>query len=729
MGINDSIDAPENTAFSINNMRYDTDNKAWVGDRGLAQYWYHKDGWTFVEDGTITAEAYLNSQVDSLYFWKRGGSSDIYHFVEQGGYLYYFLGNKGQGTSYAGVWSEDVTVIQSNRHIPKTGESGTQYIPYGNGLLILNGVDEPIWFTGEDKWRNFGFTLPTPQPNAIDVQSSYPQDEPLVTGTGAPYFSSTSTFGLGDTTGKNNQYSWKMTYVMDTGSESPLSSPDSVTWKVDTTLPDPDAKFGVVLQTPNVPEGGMARRIYRTKNKLVDSDADALYYFVKEIRSPGSNCFIDIVADLNLTDLAPANTASRLVSSDYGIGENWDSRIWLAKGTEIIYSERGLPEQFGALSYFDLGNTEGGDVTGLEAFYNALYVFRENAISVIRPNGGGYTIATVSANTGTSATNAIVRVPGLGIVFVANDGIYVLSGGFDGGSVASLKKISDRVNGEWEEVNTALLQTAHAQYSSLEKEVWFMLPSNYSTVPDKGLVLHLLDGSIEWSTRQNTGISNTEDLYWFSAMTTTLDGRFVLGIKPSWTNGVNAGSQCSLFGPLHVWCAVNEWSQSAICTSVEDNLYSFTFATTEHPGSHWISSWLSMSPSMFRVYSVEIEALSAGSLLVNAEYTTDYNLKNNISPQKQADPKLVYTAKEPAVTSDTTTNSITKHPFIVNTDYLTDKRKIILRFDHATELCDTYRFGLNSAGAPFSLRSFSINTKVQNVPVINQNAKPFGQTR
>jgi hypothetical protein len=101
-----------------------------------------------------------------------------------------------------------------------------------------------------------------------------------------------------------------------------------------------------------------------------------------------------------------------------------------------------LPEQFPVFNTFELGNGTGGAITRLYAYYNNLLVFRESSIEVVRTNGGAFSISAVSPNIGTRASNSIQLVPGLGVVFLTDDGFYAITGGLDGGSTISVEKIS-----------------------------------------------------------------------------------------------------------------------------------------------------------------------------------------------------------------------------------------------------------------------------------------------
>ena len=718
--VDDSINAPMTTASSIINMRWNGDTSGWINDRALQPWWQFPSTFTW-NDGApdISGEILLGSKVDSVYFWKKP-TGEIYTFIEQGGTLYVQYGNKGQGTAYAGSYFfNDIVVIATDRQIRTS-----QFIPYGNRLLILNGFDAPIWFNNPLDFRGFGCSLPTPSIDVISINADYPQDQLLTTGTGAPYFDTDSIYGLGDTTGKRNNYYWKMTYVLDSGAESPLSASENINWVVPQDATYDEYKFGAVMQLPIAPKGTVARRLYRTKNCLNNEES---YYFLKEFSENASTFYIDVIGDIYLVTPAPTTTAAALIATDYQTGENWDGRIWLAKDKKIIYSEQGIPEQFGALSFFDLGNTIGGNITALKAYYNNLIVFRENAINIIRFSQSGYSLATVSSSVGTTSPNAITIVPKFGLTFVNDEGVWSMGGGLDGGSTIQIRKISISIDGEWQTINRAALSSIISSYSPEEKELWIHYPYGYETTPTRGVVLHVEREGIAWSLRK--AVTKADDLLFnFSAMTTDLTGRFVFGSVPNWSttwNTLNATN--NLFGALHVWCASHYHSQTAQLTSKVDNVYVYTVSKLAKIKAEWASNWFEWQNGMVRVYSVEVELIAKGDTKAAVDYTKDYQLDITATAgQKQTDSGVVFTTKEPPVTVDSTTSygSITKNPFVVNSSRIHNQRKVVLRFDCRTELCNNFKFTFRpDIRESIELLSFKIDHKAQEVPKLNQSTR------
>jgi hypothetical protein len=721
-GIDSAIVTPISNASSILNMRLDTSLGGWINDRGLLPYWKFPS--TFSWGGSLH---YFEEKVDSFFIWKKPGSGQVYHFVEQGGYLYYFLGNKGQGSTYSGsaYYDNDIFEIDSGRNIPRKNEAGTQYIPFGKKLLILNGVDKPIWFQGADNWRDFSFTIPTPSIDPITIQPTYTQNEQLLSGTGTPYFLSTEPIGLGDTTGDTNLYYYKFSYITEDGAESPLSSAEGIEWAVPQEPAEGgEYKFGITINLPICTEACAARRLYRTKNVRVDNDASAqpqVFYFLKQINENCSDFYIDYFADTSLITEAPSNLSSSIINTDFAFGENWDGRMWLAKGDLLIYSDKGIPEQFPQLNQFDLGNLDGGDITQIQSYYNNLIVFRENAINIVRPDGrGGYTFGTISSSVGTLAANSVHLNPRQGLMFANIEGIWVLSGGLDGGSLITINKISNFIDDEWAEINQAAIAKVVAAYSPKEEESWFHYPTGYEEVPSKGVIVHTAYQKPQFSIRAAQDEAD-DILFYFSAIGTDVNGNFVLGAKPTLTDARNIGSETSLFGPLHVWCANPYWSQTATVTNNEDGL-TWSVAETNWIQAEWESAWIHFELGAVRIFSVELELIARGDTDLKLFYYKDHEVADQVTPvQKQAESKVVFTLEEPPVTVGSSFSTITKNPFVIETSQIHGARKIRLRFDVNTGLVNQFKFKVQGdQPVPFQLLGFRLNTAGESMSILNQ---------
>lgn len=710
-GINQVLMPNIGDANIVNNCRYVSEG-GWKADVGFESWWHAPASWN-VTSSIVTK--YFTDKVDAVYQWKRQGTNDIYTFIEQSGRLYYAIGNKGQGATYTGTFYEnDLVTIDSDRYIPKLGDVGSQFVNLGQHLLIINGRDRAILFSGDQVYRDFGFVLQTPSCDPLDVATEY-QNNKVLSGGAAVVYNKVSQYGLGDVT-ENVQYTYnyKMTMISDLGAESPLSAAQSVSWSIPNAQ---NKRYGVALDLPIGQDGVVARRIYRTKEIATNGE---IYYFVSQLDENSSRFYIDAMPDRFLVDQAPSFTASTPITTDWKFGEVWDNRLWLAAGSRIIYSDKGIFEQFGALAYFDLGNQTGGDITQLVAFYNNLIVFRETAINIISFDTESYNISTITNTLGTVASKAVVVIPQLGVVFINEQGVWMLSGGLNGGASISMQKISKPIDKLLRRVNRSMMHKAIAAYSYREKEVWMHLPTDDSTTPDFGFVLHLTPQNPMWSIR--TDLETPTNSYW-SAMTTTVNGYFLLGNDPNWTAA--SETETKKFGPLQVMSSSSHWGQTCNIRAVGE-IFALTITDTAHNGHQWESAWYNSNENSVKVryYSVELRIISYGDNGFDFFYGIDYSYtESTTSTQKQAKSETVYTIKEDAVFGPANL-SVTKVPFTVNSSKIAEGRLITLRYDVNTELCDQFKFGVRTTNSQqWHLLSFNILSDSVAMPALNQSTK------
>lgn len=710
-GINNVLMPMLGDADNIVNCRYVAEG-GWKANVGFENWWKFPQNYVVNND---VATTYFEKKVDSVYQWKRQGSNDIYTFVECNGQLYYILGNKGQGTSYNGSqWLNDIVVVDSDRYVPKLGDIGSQYINLGQHLLIINGRDRAILFSGDRVWRDFGYVIQTPSCNPVDVDTGYTDNKMLKSGS-AIYFEESSRYGLGGVDANTSyEYNYKMTLISNLGAESPMSAVQNVRWTLGSSAL---YKYGVAMDLPIGQEGTVARRIYRTKNI---NDNGEIYYFLTQIDENSSRFYIDVLPDRQLVDEAPSVTASTAINSDWKYGEVWDNRLWLAKGNQIIYSDKGIFEQFGLLNFFDLGNLSGGDVTQLRAFYNNLIVFRETAINIISFDAGFYNISTITNTIGTTATNTVILIPQLGVVFLNEQGVWMLTGGLNGGASIQIQKISNPIDKLLRRLNKPMLHKSVGAYSAKEKEVWIHFCTADLTTPDTGIVLHLEPKVPMWSVRTN--IDDPLKSTW-SAMTTTINGYFLLGVDPNWT--IQSKASTVNFGILKVMTSSPTWGQGSGVSSLGEvtTLASYDIS---HCGHIWESAWYGYQDNSVKIryFSVELRILSYGDNPFDFYYAVDYSYNQNSTlEQKQAKSETVFTLNEDAVFGPTD-RQITKVPFKVGEDIISEGRLITLRYDVNTELCDQFKFGIKTIDkTEWHLLSFNLLSDAVAIPSLNQSTK------
>ena len=727
-GIDKLLNSKVGDANEIINCR-ESRTGGWKANVGVESWW--KFPATFISNSRTTQ--YFDSPVDSVYQWKRAGSSDVYTFIEQAGMLYYVLGNKGQRTTYAAsTYVQDVTIIEEGRYVRKLSEVGTQYINLGSKLLIINGKDRAILFSGDKIWRDFGFTQAAGMPYAIPVDPAYQQGVKLDGGTSI-WFDDTTEMGLGLANTSKNNYGWKVSYISDTGSESPLSPIEYSGWQIPVTAPQIGLyRYAVFLEIPTGPDGTKARRIYRTKNIPTNGEQ---YFFVKQITENSSRLYVDYISDQFLINTAPEDLDSVTVPTDFEYGDVWDGRLWLARGTRLMYSERGKFEQFSGLNFFDTSNTDGGDITQVISYYNNLIVMRETAINVISTNNAGYSISTINNSIGTTASNSVILIPEVGVCFMNNDGIWSMKGGLDGGAWIAIAKVSHGIDKLLDGRNNAMNTRITAAYSSIEKAAWWHYADTDSTVPNAGVWMNLQGKDPKWS--QIKAPDNEELCHW-PVITTTVDGEFLMGTSPNWTHTTNPtpgplviGSETNHFGPLQVISTGRQWGQYAQVNSVNEGVPTFGIADAVTPYSEWNSAWTSFDnqSALFNVSSIEIELLSFGDNPFTFSYQVDYDYAiTSTTGQKQASANKIFTSKELPVMGPTDL-SISKNPFVIGTSSLSDGRLIRLRYDIRTGYIARFKFNIKSLKG-FHILNYDINYDTKDIPTLNQNVRlQRGQAR
>jgi len=712
-GIEQRWKAPTpNAADDVTAARVDPRGGGWLFDRGIEPWWDPGSSLTLPSPTSKIADLFVD-KVDSLFVWSKQNTEQVYYLVESGGRLYYFWGNTG-GTIY-----NDYVELDTNRHIPKINEPGTQYIPYGNRLLIVNGYDRPLWFYGRERVRNFGFTLPTPSPEPLTIQPDYLDGtEDLSLGVAAPNFGSKSTIGLGYAANSEpNSFDYKMTFISDTGSESPLSSPTGIEWQTDASATQ--KKFGVVIKhLPIGPyeNGVVARRLYRTKNQRQDTAAsagEAVYYLVNQINDNCSEFYVDIIPDGQLIDTAPSIADTSTISSGYSFGAAWNGSIWLAGGsnnpTRIIYSKQGLPEQFGGFDYFDVGNTSGGAITGLAAYYNNLIVFRQRAIDIVRVgNGGMYQVSQLTPEIGTTAINTAKLVAGVGLMFLGYDGIYAITGGLDGGSSIAVQKVSAPLAKEVPLINRAALPRATATYSSKEREYWVHYIQNGFTYPTRGIVYHTDNG--QFSLRHAL-VAGTEYLFAYTALASDPYGNIIIGTKPTWSSDAFTlvpAPEGYLVG-LHVWSGKKGWGKKWVLTAIAQGNYTYTISDVNKPLCVWQSDWLDFDDNSIkhRVFNIEADIIAYGDTEISLVWQQDYSyVENSGGTQKMAKTEVLGTVKEDPVFGPD--NGASKNYFTVNSSTLQEPRIVRLRWDVNTGLVDHFKWSLYGLST-FHLLGVDIN--------------------
>ena len=524
LGIDNQVPQANRSATNIVNMTLDERTKGWDSRVGYEKFFTSAS--TSPYGKPFDAVTGYAGPIYSLYSWSTHQGAKHFYVYE--------VGDTATGSvhlQYLNVSEEKAETIESDRSVPSFNQAPTDYEPYGRWLIIVNGQDRAVKFdsiTGSVTDLGWSDTPSAPDP--------WPQDEngEMLSGRtngivldfidgnlGDPTKATSRVSGLGSTTADAvNSFRWKVSFINESGSESPLSAPsENAQWTTKEVPSGTDFEKAHSLKRravylegiPRGPKGTIARKIYRTRN-LGDmepgtlAELDTLYYYVATIHNNRETNYIDYTPDIFLGADAPFPSDSILMPAPGArSAATFQGRLFVTGGYgdvgKIYYSKVGQPDTFAALDYFNVGTRDGGGVTALFPFYNELIVFRERAIDVIRNIEGEKVIAPFLQGIGTRAVNSITSVPGVGLLFLADDGVYALGGGMVGGSEMSINKISTPIMDTIKRINPAALPRATAAYSAKWREWHCYLAVDGGEKRSLGIVFHLENGG--WSIREN----------------------------------------------------------------------------------------------------------------------------------------------------------------------------------------------------------------------------------
>ena len=628
-GVDQRWKTSTNNASNIKNCRVEEQGLGWVNDRGWEPLIMSPVGTTTLPLGLGD----IPFPTRFLKVWTRHNGGEVYYIYERNGKLKYDFGNTG-GASVREV------ILKEGRNQPKANDIGTQLIAYSRFALIMNGFDRPFKFWGRGETTDFGWSQPPNAPNVFDPNPEAREEGMSVMDEGDVCFyqsSSTRTVGMGNSA--DNEYStykYKVSYISDTGSESPLSASVAQTWKVDNAAQE--GYYSCFLTNiPVGPKGTVARRIYRTKN--LENNAAEVYYFVKQLNDNSVQDWLDIIKDSLLLAEAPDGNASIILPQSFKVGGNWNGCMWLAGGSEIStkihYSDRYLPEQFNRFRFFDVGGRTGGAVTALVPYSNNLVVFRENSIEAISAIADDeYTISTITADVGTRATNTIVEVPSVGLFFLTNDGVYALTGGQAGAGLVQLQcnKVSAGLHKEWKRLSESSLARATATYSKREKEYWVHYPVDGDTENSRGAVYHSQNNS--WSLRNLSDPkyqvkTNLAYGMYFTHLDVDPEGWTIIGTYPNYPYtsasvsefvgfpgyGLQVWSAAPMFGHWIDWTSTTQTENYTVNDASKRELDCIYETVFDDLGDDSVKK---------RVLSVEVEMVTQGYNDIQLSYRSDY---------------------------------------------------------------------------------------------------------
>lgn len=537
--------------------------------------WDERGGWDtaggyreLVNDSEGSSPYSGEGQITSLHwFAQHNGARQWLVYETSGGKLRYFNGSTAPATPWTDISDKGGLVFDGSsrsREVLTTPWQGTQSQVWGGRLYLVNGINEPLVFNGEYVDRA-GFIGPPGTPSAHAVSNS-----------SANYGTSLNDLGLGvkaSSGTRNCAYRYIVTFVNERGQESPASAPSTTAVIGNGT----SNKLGNWVEIPIGGDNTVARRIYRTRN-ILNSDGQPFslnyaeeFYFLLEIEDNAADGFEDYIPDPYLG--APLDVTQ--------LGE-WPSGVKYAaifKNTMFVagtsdnhirYSAPNFPEVFPADNILPIGDGDGGQVMGLYPTKNALVAFKQRGIYLIKGDPlSGFYAETLTRNTGCSAPGSIQELPGLGVVFLSEEGLHLLKGALENtGTPTETILLSTPIPETMSRINSSSMLNVRSAVLHSEREYWLAVPMGGQSNPDEVIVFHYDVGQFTVrssypikcmvETRDHRGYlifgshddSSTAGLWVYSAGWGDKNG---VAIQPQWmSTTIDLGSVYKAIRPRHV---------------------------------------------------------------------------------------------------------------------------------------------------------------------------------
>jgi len=675
-------------ASMLLNATFNPETNSWSNDVGYERYFPNKTDFTPFPGGVP------RKTIDSLYNFEKHNGAQQWLLFEADGTLYYVDGA-----------SQVIEALQTGRTVPGNGEPGSYYNVFGKYVCITNGIDSPLKYRGYNNIMPLGWSQ-APSPPGIwrlapvwsgadnDAQrASIPATEGYLeanTYIAENSFDSSDQSGLGSTTdGDKNKFRYKLSLINEAGSESPISSEsDSVQWTTaDDILGNFNTQCVFLNNLTTGPAGTVGRRLYRTKN-MYDT-TDGIYYFVDYIPNNYSTSYVDNKADDQLGSQAPDSIDSVVFpASKCRFSATFKGCLFIdggqSDGTKLFYSEPLQPDTFRATGLFNVGTRKGGDITGLYTFNNQLLVFRDSAIDIVRGDAvRGFELVPWTQGIGTRSAFTITDIPGGGIVFLANDGVYNIAGssGLDGGATLKIEKISESIGNVIEKKSFDLAGKACAVFSPKWKEWHCYFPAYGSSDRIQGIVLHVPSGY--WSTREGFDIS---------CITTDFSGNII------WGNNARNGStvptlpiipfqrEWGLFVISRKRAMGTLWTGGQLTATLTDNIA---------PAFQWRSQWHDFGSEGLKkaVKYVYIYALSRGNNKIHLNYYADHSWEQQTA---HPDQQWQWDDRRNQPVFGSVVGTVEDHVSIIDTDRWQDKVVTPIRFDISNKYLTDFAFEIST---------------------------------
>ena len=383
------------------------------------------------------------------------------------------------------------------RTVISTPWQRTQSQAWGGRLYLINGYDQPIVFDGI-KTERAGFDGPPGAPEGTVLDEGGTTLDELGVG---------SLDASADGSGGRFAYRYAVTFLNERGQESPLSVSSTLVVGQNADI----ARKFINVELPLGPSHVTGRRLYRTANivdsedgEFLDTEDGSSFYYHSDFLDNSVDRFEDGIPDAGLGSLVdPLDLGPWPISAKYLASFKGTMFIAGMTNNELRFSAPGQPEVYPDDNVIQIGDDDMGPIMGMYPTKNALIVFKMRGIYLVR--GPTFRADTLTKDTGCAAPNSICELPGLGIVFLSDTGVWLLEGALVGEGTTGVMELSIPIPDRIRRLNRSALLNSFGRVYHRDKEYWLSVPTLGSADPTEVLVYHYEIG--EWTFRENFPIS------------------------------------------------------------------------------------------------------------------------------------------------------------------------------------------------------------------------------